>query len=745
LDKWESQRYLGWAQFQFLNMMLSKKQLGESNVMKRYIILAIFILFQIINAQGPLETALVKMGHVWVGVKANGDKGNFDYRAGFFPNDYEIIGIRGQYRDVWSGAGFRLATTNWEDPFIQDSIHSVSIFGPTTLEYPGWSQGKIVKDLTNYIRFGYPSQVVDFEPLDLPDFGDIDPSKFGDKTYDQIVEVTSENILGVQLNRKVLAWSQNFNDDYVIVDVEFTNVSGDTLTEFYINIESNGDNAFRSNGSNPSPGSSERFDPATTWQHYYGGRVGDSLRVFYEYSADDPNIEGDNMGAPVLSQNGRLINPKFVWYSILHASEKPYLNSADDVDDFLQPKVTYIGTATRIPDPGSKEVDDEYGSKSFWAIRGEYSKYYPMSGDTIPGTFHGLNSDELGTNDYANYEAGTQQNTNSKMWSSFGPYEFLPDHKIRLAIANGFSGLSYRSGQEVGKNWADQTIEDPPGIPDPVSGFFPTNFAFPVGATEYDKRKNRWISTGVDSVMQSASRANWNFNGGYKIPQAPAPPTSVEITGLGTGVEIRWEDAEAELMDNFAGYRIMRRLSAMDTLFYEVVYDSDQTDKEAVHLYIDKDVLIGAQYYYYVQAKARIDENEMNAHPSSRGKMLYSSRVLQPNLQYINPPHFSQDTLSNIRIAPNPYNINDPLLPGQGWTDQRGIQFFNLPDEVTIKIFTENGDLVKTIYHKSSVLSGYEKWDMISRNQQVISSGVYIAVFETPLGTVEFQKFLVVR
>jgi hypothetical protein len=85
------------------------------------------------------------------------------------------------------------------------------------------------------------------------------------------------------------------------------------------------------------------------WQHYYGGRIGDSLRVFYEYSADDPETAGDNYGAPVASQGGRLVGAKFCWYSILHASGEPISNSADDQDRFIQPRITYIGTATKIP------------------------------------------------------------------------------------------------------------------------------------------------------------------------------------------------------------------------------------------------------------------------------------------------------------------------------------------------------------------------------------------------------------
>lgn len=715
----------------YLRLLFSQRSFG--------LLLAYALTVQFARAQisPELTTALIKMGHVWCGVTANGAKGSFEYRAGFFPNDYDIIGIRGQELDAWAGAGFSLATTNWYDPL--DTLHEVAIYGPTNDSLP---QGKVVVPLTNYVRYRYPDQTIDFKTVDLEIFGAYEPSKFGDKTYDQIVEVTTYNFLGVEIHRKILAWSQNYNDDYVIVDVEFTNVSDDTLENFYINMQSNGVNTFRSDGSNPSPSSSERFDPATTWQHYYGGRVGDSLRVFYEYSADDPTVAGDNLGAPVPSQGGRLINAKFCWYSILHASAEPYTNPADDRDDFIQPRVTYIGKSNLIP---YNSASDEYGDKNFWAIRGAYSRYFPMTGDTIPGAFHGGNSDELGNPDYAAHPAGTHASNNSKMQCSFGPYTFIPGKKIHLVYASGFSGLDLQMAAIVGKKWLNGTLEDPPNLPDPRTGYFPSNFAFPVDATELDLRKDRWVSTGVDSVMQSARRAKWNFDVDYKIPQAPPPPSYIEITGLGTGVEIKWTDLEAEAMPNFAGYRIMRRLSALDTTFYQVIYDSDPADKAGQHRYIDTNVLIGAQYYYYIQAKVRIAAADPLADPTTRGKNIFSSRVLEPNIYWVNPPQLSQNDLSKIRIVPNPYNINDPLLPAQGWTDQRGIQFYNLPGQIKIKIYTENGDLVQVLKHDSPVNAGYYFWDMITLSQQVISSGVYLAVFQKPNGETAYQKFIVIR
>ncbi|MDZ7722645.1 MAG: hypothetical protein U5R06_07470 [candidate division KSB1 bacterium] len=625
----------------------------------------------IAQTQPELEKAQIRMGHVWCGVTANGGKGNFDYRAGFFPNDYDILGVRGQYREAWAGGGFQLTTTNWVDPL--DSLHIAAIYGPTNEFRP---IGKVVEPMTNFIRYTYPEETVDFQTVDLEPFGAHAPEQFGEETYDQVLKVTTENILGVEVKRKIMAWTQNFHNDYILVDVTLTSVIDSTLYDFYINMKLNGENTFRSNGNNPSPAAGERFDPAVTWQHYYGGRVGDSLRVFYEYSADEPEETGDDMGAPAPSQGGRLLNPNYIWYSILHASETPFSDPSEDQDDFLQPRVTYIGKDNLIP---YNEQGDEFGSKNYWAIRGGYSEFWPMTGNTWPNTFHGGNSDEMGSADYASHPGGSHQAGNSKMWSSFGPYTLEPGKSIRIVYASGYTGLSLEMAKQVGEQWLEETLKDPPGIPNERSGYFPDNFVFPQGATEMDKIKDRWLSTGIDSVMKSASRAKWNFKQKYQVPQAPPPPSMVEITGLGTGVEIRWSNSGAEEMDNFAGHRIMRRISNMDTVFYQEIYRTSPDDKADEHLYVDKDVLIGAQYYYYIQAIARIPENDLKAHPTSRGKLIYSSRVLEPNIYWINPPHFSQQDLNKIRIVPNPYNINDPLLVEQGFTDQRAIQFFNLP------------------------------------------------------------------
>ncbi len=697
------------------------------------------------QSQSPeLQTTTIRLGRLWLGMAANGGKMNFDPRGGFFPNDYGIAADRSQYAQAFTGSGIYLTATHWFNP-LTDSIENVAVYSTVTDSMP---IGRVIQTLTNYLRYKYPTIQIGGASGNISLFGTYNPDYpgFANHTYDEAAEVVDSTILGVTIDRKVYAWSQNYNNDYVITDLVFTNVGGDTLDSLYINMQETGANMYYSNGNNPQG----TFDPTMVWQHYYGGRPGDTMRVFYEYSADNPKLPGDDMGAPQVSQNGRLLMPNMNYYAILHASREPYTDSTQDIDDPLEPKVTYMGVATAIP---FNQASDLYGNKNFYAIRGAFSNVYPMTGETT-GAYHGFNNDELGTADYTANPAGQYEGISYRS-CSFGPYTFYPGQKLHIVYASGFAGIGYRMGQEIGQEWLDGTLKDPPNasqIPgwNARTGLLPSNFAFPAGATDEDMIKDRWISLGIDSVMLSAWRAKWNYEHDYSIPQAPPPPQTVTIAPTAGAIQIQWSDPAAEQMPDFAGYRIMRRVSNFDTVFYQPIYNSDSTDLGVTHLFNDSIAYYGAQVYYYVQAKARIPYNDPAADPTTRGKIIYSGRAMYPNFYFARPTNFAQDDLSKIRIVPNPYNIKDPLLysasRGLGATDGRAIVFYNLPAVCTIKIYTENGDLVQTINHPTPGTSGgSETWTMLTSSQQVIYSGVYIAVFQTPDGRVSYQKFLVVR
>jgi|GEM_PF-750572 len=94
------------------------------------------------------------------------------------------------------------------------------------------------------------------------------------------------------------------------------------------------------------------------------------------------------------------------------------------------------------------------------------------------------------------------------------------------------------------------------------------------------------------------------------------------------------------------------------------------------------------------------------------------------------------DSLDSVLVVPNPY------VGGVDWQQrsstgivQRKLAFTNLPSRCSIRIYTISGDLVDIIEHNDST-SGTAWWDLQSRNNMEVASGVYVYHIEAPgLGT----------
>ena len=85
--------------------------------------------------------------------------------------------------------------------------------------------------------------------------------------------------------------------------------------------------------------------------------------------------------------------------------------------------------------------------------------------------------------------------------------------------------------------------------------------------------------------------------------------------------------------------------------------------------------------------------------------------------------------MENIYVVPDPYVVTasweKPLFYASGRGERR-IDFVNLPQECTIRIFTMSGQLVRTLEHSSSMTQGTESWDLISEDGLTVSFGMYI-------------------
>ena len=206
---------------------------------------------------------------------------------------------------------------------------------------------------------------------------------------------------------------------------------------------------------------------------------------------------------------------------------------------------------------------------------------------------------------------------------------------------------------------------------------------------------------------------------------------------MGDKIQLRWQDPLNGYGANFKGFRIYRAEGKRDTT-YEQIFSCSLPD--TVHTFNDNTARRGFSYYYYITSYSDGSNNPGELNPSGElESSLFYTRTSLP--AYLKRP--AAETLEEIRVVPNPYNFSAREHQYGVNEDQDQIMFFNLPGECTIKIYTERGDLIKTIQHNDG--TGDESWNSNTSSRQVVASGVYIAYFETPNGRSAYRKIVIIR
>ena len=623
-----------------------------------------------------------------------------------------------RWQDTKAAKALWIGAKNYDDPLAQQTFDpKVVHVGPRVLEEP--TEIMPMKfEMTG--RSDHPNVIVDGLPateLDFMDFVDrTDPNLVSDRVIDNVVHTA----IGVTIHRKIYAYSQQNHDNYFIYDYVFTNTGivkqdssvthsqtlEDVVFHFQYRYAPTREAGIYGKGWLPQ---------SAAWGH---ATMNDTMHVpangatqvgLFSYLGKHSDATYNTIGGPNPEPAGTRVlgADQHVGVITLHADGGPQ----DAADDPAQPFTTMY-----LPS------DDPITSSNDQFNQSQMAQEYNHMTSGHPDR---TQAEAVGDG-YANEWGGTPGGFSHTQ--SYGPYTLAPGDSIHIVQVEAVAGLSRQKCYEIGEKWYHGEVEGESAT-----------YTLPDGSTTDDPNeyKDQWVFTGKDSLKATFQRAMQTYKNGLVVPDPPPAPRILDVNSGGDRISLDWAP-NAESWPNFQGYRVYRAIHTPDTLYDKIFECGPGTDHpEIVNTYDDRTAKRGFDYYYYVTAYDDGSTNSVNP-----GTPLESSKfyTMTNEPAYLRRP--AGDALEDIRIVPNPYNIKARSLQF-GESGPNRLMFYNLPPECTIKIYTERGDLVKTLEHTDG--SGDEAWDSVTSSRQTIVSGLYIAVIEKPNGDKIMKKFIVVR
>jgi len=608
-------------------------------------------------------------------------------------------------------------------------------------------------ELRQSTKFSLPAVYVDGVDCNMPYYGDydtIDVNQIADRIVTNIVNTSC----GLTMTRRVHAFSQQYHDDYLIKEFIFENTGNtDYDSDIELTAPLTGIRIGWSTRYSVCREGASNSDNQQSWgKHTWVSRRGeeyashvnnvldftentsradlDWIRCGFSWMGQSELVTGyDMIGAPDIRAAGRLSGPQFAGTAILHVDK----SATDTSDNAQQPTMLGWHAGDTYPSVGDLRDTDRLGMSEVYEM---------LSGQPYPNEMHGgstrmdeeyLPSITSKVDPYTVHGDGGGTN----VWITYGPFDLDHGESFRFVEAEAVNGLGRAKCNEIGNRWMKAYMDASDTGP----------FELPDGS-ETDKKdiyKNTWFYTGMDSIKLVFSRALRNFNMDFNIPQPPLPPVSFYINSGGDKINLSWTASPSETEPDFAGYRIYRGVGKPDTS-YTIIAEIPA----GVGMYEDRAAIRGFAYYYYITA---VNDGSNNtdgiANPTGplESGRFYTKTSEPANLQR-RPP----EKLDAIRIVPNPYNIRNRGLQYTGEDDK--IMFLDIPGYCKIKIYSERGDLIKTITHDDG--SGDQAWFLTTSSRQVVVSGIYIAHIEVTQdpedpaytykkGDSVYKKFIVIR
>lgn len=596
-------------------------------------------------------------------------------------------------------------------------------------------------ELTQSAKFENPIVYVDGTDINAVFANQIDYIDEA-QVADRIVSNVINTSMGLTQKRDIYAFSQEYHDDYFIKVYTFTN-TGNTDWDDDIELNAPLKGVRVGWGTRYSLGREaayiigyEQSYGAHSWVSRRGedyidhqndliteaNSVADWLRAGFSWMGQSETNDYNNIGAPDVKRDGRLTSPNHAGSVVLHVDK----SSTDAADDAFQP--TFLGwhAGDRYPkvedlrsynEPEMFQVYEMLRGIPFGDGSGGQTRMETLAADPDSYDPWHLHNDGGGTN----------------VMITYGPFDLAPGESIVIVEAEGINGLDRDMCELIGQRWKkayDNSSDSGP-------------FDLPDASTTTDKDiyKNQWVYTGRDSILKTFGRAKRNYESGFGISSPPQPPPLFNVKSGGDRITLEWNASPSESDPNFGGYRIFRAIGKKDTTYKEIFACGFGAENDIRYSFSDISAVRGQAYYYYISSFTDGSGNQNDLNPTGilQSGRFYTLTTKPAYLQREAVNIYTKGDFPRIRIVPNPYNIR-----GNGFTGEKNkIMFYDIPGKCTIRIFSERGDLIKTIEHDDG--SGDQEWYLTTDTRQTIVSGVYVAHFTDDKGQMAYEKFIVIR
>ena len=692
-------------------------------------------LYRIINKQIKFLLPLIV---VWfIQSTSNAQFDNVWMNSGSLHNWYSSIGceieegfvLRQQYgmqwpaiyraQDMQAAKGWWIGAKNFTDENGTSFPYKVVTVGPRNPQF--------------FAAYPIEMKIISkFEPTVVSVDGT--PSYSKDVTIDEIDETMKwdrliynkvNTQLGITMERKIFQFSQQYNDNYIVYDYTFTN-TGNTDADDEIELPGNNIEDFYTfwtyrNAVNQSVrfviGNSTGWGKNTMNDARGDGRVDadnpNNFRTQYSWHGytTEKDVAYNNIGGPIWALNsnaltwnasddtiGRLGGTQFLGILTLHADK----SFTDRTDDQNQPSTTsYYDSDGEL----FTARDNAYniGRMTQQYLKMAQGHINPRHAEVITGV---TSPDVVAL---ANQTANPSLNSGGgfSFDNAYGPYNIPFGESIRIVLVEGAAGMNRADQVKYGRQFKN-------------------------GQLSAIDKNILVIQKGRDSLFTTWERATANFQSDWDIPQPPLPPNTFNVDGGGDRILLSWELRGGD-PNPPTGIRIYRALGDYDK-DYEMIADLPASATS----YEDVNVIRGFNYFYYMTCY----RNNPGGVATPSGGVLESSRYYTQTYDPTNLKRPAGKSLSDIRIVPNPFVYNGIKFPGS--LDEDKIAFYNIPGKCTSRIYTELGELVKVIEHTNG--SGDDYWYNVTSSNQIVVSGIYIAVItDNDSGEKHISKFAVIR